>query len=300
MKEAVQIRIIILLGMICALLLGSCTDKEKEQQLSATQTELVQTQKTRDSMEANMIATLDEIDKRIGIIKSQKGYLMFDTGNHGDLMSNSSKKEQILNNIALMNELINDNEVRIDKLRAELKKMGSGNKELHHRIARYEKENKEISDQVADLKTQLDQEKLKTESLTAQNEKLNIEASNQVVMYDNLHTQYTKAEQDAYVAYIAKGKRKDLKKEHVIEKKNLLTLTAPDKLSVDAKNENFEKIDTRTTLQIPLDSKSAKLVTAHDENSYKWCDDPDGTKCLCIVDPHAFWEKSKYLVIETK
>jgi hypothetical protein len=300
MKEAVQIRIIILLGMICAMLLGCTEKKVDEQQFNAVQNELVQTQKTRDSIEAGMIATLDEIDKRIGIIKSQKGYLVFNNSNNGEVMNNSSKKEQILNNIALMNELINDNEVRIDKLRAELKKIGSGNKELHHRIARYEKENKEMSTQIADFKTQLDQEKLKNESLTAENEKLNIEASNQVVMYDNLHTQFAKAEQDAYIAYVAKGKRKELKKEHVIEKKNLRTLTAPDEISHDAKNENFEKIDTRTTLQIPLDSKDAKIVTTHDQNSYKWCDDPDGTKRLCIVDPQAFWGKSKYLVIETK
>ncbi len=168
MKEAVQIRIILLLGMICAMLLGSCTDKEKEQQLSTTQNELVQTQKSRDSIEANMLATLDEIDRRIGIIKSQKGYLVFDNNSVGEKMSNSSKKEQILNNIALMNELINDNEVRIDKLRAELKKMGSGNKELHHRIARYEKENKEMAVQMTDLQTQLEQERKKNENLTAE------------------------------------------------------------------------------------------------------------------------------------
>jgi chromosome segregation ATPase len=286
-----------MLAMICAMLLG-CTHKEDEQHLATVQNELVQTQKSRDSIEANMTATLDEIDKRIGMIKSQKGYLVFD--NTSSDLKHSAKKEQILNNIALMNELINDNENRIDNLRAELKKIGSGNKELKKRIAHYEQENKEIGEQVADLQTQLEQEKGKTERLTAENEKLNIEASNQSVMYDNLHTQYTKAEQDAYVAYVAKGKRKDLKREHVIDKKNILTFTSPDKLSVDAKNENFEKIDTRTTLQIPLESKDAKIVTIHDENSYKWCDDPDGTKRLCIVDPQAFWGKSKYLVIETK
>lgn len=299
MKEAVQMRIIILVAMICAMLLGSCTDKEQEQQLSTTQSELAQTQKSRDSIEASMIATLDEIDKRIGIIKSQKGYLIFDSS-HGEVMKSSSKKEQILNNIALMNELINDNEVRIDKLRAELKKTGSGNKELRKRVERYKKENGEMSEQIAALQVQLDEEKQKNDKLAVENEKLNIEASNQVVMYDNLHTQYVKAEKDAYVAYVAKGKRKDLKRGEVIEKKNLLTLTAPDKINADAKPENFEKIDIRTTLQIPMDSKSAKIVTTHDESSYKWCDDPDGTKCLCIVDPQAFWEKSKYLVVETK
>ena len=77
----------------------------------------------------------------------------------------------------------------------------------------------------------------------------------------------------------------------MIEKKNILTLTAPDKINADAPKENFEKIDTRITLQIPFGTKDAKLVTIHDENSYKWCDESDGTKRLCIMNPQAFWEK---------
>lgn len=296
MKEVIQIKIMILLGMICAMLVG-CTSLDDKEHLMVIQNQLRQTQKSRDSIEANMIAGLNEIDKRIGMIKSQKGYLVFDQARD---LKHHAKKEQILNNIALMNELIMDNENRISKLRSELKKIGSGNKELRVRIERYEKENKEIGEQVADLQTQLQNEKSKNQKLTAENEKLNIEVSNRTIMYDDLRTQYTKAEQDAYVAYVAKGKRNELKKEHVIEKKNLLTLTAPDRLNVNANPENFEKIDTRTTLQIPLNSKDAKIVTIHNENSYKWCDDSDGTKRLCIVDPHAFWEKSKYLVIEIK
>jgi len=298
MKEAIKIKIIILMGILGAMLLG-CEPKEKEDpQVTAVKNELAQTERTRDSLEAGMTATLDEINKRIGMVKSQKNFLVYNY-NSGDV-KNKTKKEQILNNIALMNELIADNETRIDNLRAELKKIGSSNKDLHKRISRYKKENEEIAAEVSDLKVQLDEERVKNDKLTIENEKLNIEASNQVVMYDNLHTQFTKAEQDAYVAYVAKGSRKELKKEKVIEKKNLLTLTAPDMINADAPKENFEKIDTRTTLQIPFGTKDAKLVTIHDQNSYKWCDESDGSKCLCIVDPQAFWGKSKYLVVETK
>ncbi len=294
MKEVIKIKVVLLISFLAVLLL-SCSHKEEEQRLNAVRNELAQTQKTRDSIEATMLLSLDEIDKRIGIIKSQKGYLVFNSQN--DVVN---KKEQILNNIALMDELIGENEKRISKLRAELKRINSGNKELNKRITNYEELNKQIALEVSGLRTQLIEEKAKNEKLADENEGLNIEITNQALMYDNLRVQYNKAEQDAYIAYCVKGTRKQLKKANVIEKKNLLSLAAPDKLSPAANPESFEKIDMRTTLQIPLGSKEAKIVTTHNENSWKWCDESDGTKRLCIVDPQAFWQKSKYLVIETK
>ena len=295
MKEAVKIRIMILLGMILAMLVSCGPDEKELKEQEAIRTELAQTHKNYDSLEKSMISSLDEIDMRIGLIKSQKGYLVFNS-TRSDV---KNKKQEILSNIAVMDELLADNEKRIENLRGELKRIGSNNKGLLKRIKKYEDENKMISDEMGGLRQDLLALREKNDQLTVENEKLNIEVSNQTVMYDNLRTQFTKAEKDAYVAYCKTGTRKELKKANVIEKKNLRTLIAPDQINDDVSPENFEKIDTRTTLQIPLESKDAKIVTTHDEKSYKWCDDPDGTKKLCIVDPELFWGKSKYLVIET-
>lgn len=295
MKEAIKIKIMILLSILTAMLL-SCSPSDKElREQEAIKTELAQTHKNYDSIEKNMVASLDEIDKRINLIKSQKGFLTYNS--RTDV---KNKKQEILNNIAVMDELLADNEKRIENLRGELKKIGSTNKGLHKRILKYEQENKEITEQLTGLRQDLQLEREKNDKLAVENEKLTIEASNQAVMYDNLHTQYTKAEKDAYVAYVKTGSRKDLKKANVIEKKNLRTLIAPDEINSNVTPENFEQIDTRTSLQIPLETKEAKIVTTHDANSYKWCDDNDGKKRLCITDPQVFWEKSKYLVIETK
>jgi hypothetical protein len=296
MKEAIKIKIMILLSILTAMLLGCSPNKEELREQEAIKAELAQTHKEYDSIEKSMMTSLDEIDKRIGLIKSQKGYLVFSKS--GSDVRN--KKEEILNNIAVMDELLADNENRIEKLRSELKRIGSTNKGLKKRILKYEEENKMIADELTGLRQDLIAVREENDKLTVENEKLNIEASNQAVMYDNLQTQYTKAEQDAYVAYVKTGSRKDLKKENIIEKKNLRTLIAPDEINADVKPDNFEKIDTRTALQIPLETKEAKIVTTHDASSYKWCDDTDGKKRLCIVDPQMFWEKSKYLVIETK
>lgn len=295
MKEAIKIKIMLLLSILTAMLL-SCSPNEKElREQEAIKSELAETRKNYDSIEKSMTASLDEIDKRISLVRSQKGFLTYDS--KSDV---KNKKQEILNNIAIMDELLVENENRIEKLRKELKRIGSKNKGLSKRILKYEEENKAITDELTGLRQELLLEREKNDKLAVENEKLNIEVSNQTVMYDNLRTQYTKAEQDAYVAYVKTGSRKDLKKANIIEKKNLRTLIAPDEINADVKPDNFEKIDTRLALQIPLETKDAKIVTTHDANSYKWCDEEDGTKRLCIVDPQMFWEKSKYLVIETK
>lgn len=294
MKEAINGKLIILVSIITTMLL-SCSPNEKElRDQENAKAELAQTRKNYDSIEKSMTASLDEIDKRIGLVRAQKGFLTYSTSDV------KNKKQEILNNIAIMDELLVENENRIEKLRKELKRIGSTNKGLNKRIRKYEDENKAITDEITGLKQELLLEREKNDKLAVEVEKLNIETSNQAVMYDNLHTQYTKAEKDAYVAYVKKGSRKELKKANVIEKKNLRTLIAPDEINSDVTPENFEKIDTRLALQIPIEAKDAKIVTIHDANSYKWCDESDGKKRLCIVDPQAFWEKSKYLVIETR
>ncbi len=292
MKEAIKIKIIILLGILTAMLLSCSVPKEKQE--NAAQDHLAQLQKSRDSIEGVMMVSLDEIDRRIGIIASQKGYLYFNS--RSDV---KDKKEQILSNIAMMDELISDNEKRITKLRTELKRIYSVNKGLDKRIAKYENLNISLALEIKDYKKMLAAEEERNNQLTSENEKLNIEAISQTVTYDNLKTEFNKAEKDAYTAYYVNGTRKELKKAEVIEKKNLLGIGA-DKLNSNVSPEKFEKIDTRTTLEIPVNAKDAKIVTAHNTGSYKWQDEGDGTKLLCITDPEAFWQKSKYLVIEVK
>ncbi|HWY13335.1 MAG TPA: hypothetical protein VN026_18545, partial [Bacteroidia bacterium] len=153
--------------------------------------------------------------------------------------------------------------------------------------------------EINEYKRSLAAEEERNNQLTSENEKLNIDAISQTVTYDNLKTEFNKAEKDAYTAYYVNGTRKELKKAEVIEKKSLLGIGV-DKLNSNASPEKFEKIDTRTTLEIPVNAKDAKIVTAHNAGSYKWQEEGDGTKLLCITDPEAFWQKSKYLVIEVK
>jgi hypothetical protein len=295
MKEAVKMKVIVLFGILAAMFAGCSNKEETEKREAKHHTELMSALDSRDSVEAVMKVSLDEIDRRLELIKKQQGYIAYN--NKRDV---KNKKEEILNNIAMMDELIKQNREEMDKLRDELKAAGSKNKEIRKRIAKYEAMNKSMGLEMEDLRKELIAERERNLELTANNEKLNIELSNQNVVYDNLKTQYTKAESDAYTAYIAKGTRKELKRENVLEKKKLLEVAAADRLNSNAPTENFEKVDTRTTLEIPVSAKDAKIVTSHSKDSYKWIEDEEGMKRLCITDPQEFWQKSKYLVIETK
>ena len=71
------------------------------------------------------------------------------------------------------------------------------------------------------------------------------------------------------------------------------------------KNKDFEadyftKIDIRKTTVIPLNSKSAKLLTSHPAGSFSLLKDSKGEYTLRITSPSDFWNVSKYLVIKVK
>ena len=62
----------------------------------------------------------------------------------------------------------------------------------------------------------------------------------------------------------------------------------------------FTKIDIRSTREVKLYSKSAKLLTAHPSSSYSLTKDAAGQYVLRINDPQTFWSTSKYLVVQVR
>jgi hypothetical protein len=59
------------------------------------------------------------------------------------------------------------------------------------------------------------------------------------------------------------------------------------------------QIDITVTKSIPVNSKSAKLISEHPANSYQFIRDKDKKiVSIEITDPAQFWKISKYAVVE--
>ena len=163
-----------------------------------------------------------------------------------------------------------------------------------------------LKEAINGLKLQLEEKSQAIETLTAQlaekevqittlNEHVEaLTAENSAVKQQHEETKQVAQKQDAELntAWYVFGTSKELKEQNILQKGEVL--------QGNYNKEYFTKIDIRTTRVIPLNSKSAKILTTHPADSYKLMKDSKGEYTLCISENESFWSISKYLVILVK
>jgi hypothetical protein len=102
--------------------------------------------------------------------------------------------------------------------------------------------------------------------------------------------------------FIASGTYKSLKAKGLISKEGgFLGLGKKESLHPDVSDNVFTQVNIRETKSIPVNSKSAKLITEHPSSSYELVRDKDNKiASIDIKDPDQFWKISKYAVVEIK
>lgn len=257
--------------------------REKSEQL-ATQVGLKH-EAEKKAMQDEIDSTMNEIDNRLNLIREQKGMLAVENRS-GD--ARMDKKEHILNNIALMDALLDENAKKIKNLQYKVSKLTKGSKEMEAQLAAMQQRNSELDTEINSLKDLLAKAQQRNDELTK-------EVADKNVAYSDLKTRFDKAEDDAYSVYYIAGTRSSLKKMKITDNSIF-----DREMNSEANPTAFKKVDMRSVTSIPVEAKKAKLVTDHAENSYKWEENADGTKSLSITNPNAFWKTSKFLVIETR
>ena len=115
------------------------------------------------------------------------------------------------------------------------------------------------------------------------------------------NTKISQQTEEMNKAYVVSGTYKDLKEKGLLIKEGgVLGLGKKESLQENSLNDNlFTQVDITKTRTIPVNSKSAKLVTEHPANSYELVkDDADMIAYIEIKDPATFWKISKYAVVE--
>lgn len=285
----------LLIAAATAVLASSCTNKEKEE-AALQQVQVISSSK--DSLENEMVKTMDEINKNLDMIRDKQGMVA-----NTPSAENLSKKEEILHNISLINALLEDNKFKMEQLQKQAKKLGKENnamvkiaKQTKARIEKQEQEIAMLKEQlaqaefkIAELNTKLDEAQMANEVLTSEK---------------NLLTETnTKMDKDLNKAYFTYGTYKELKDKSIIEKTGgFLGVGKKESLaSAFTKNRSsFTELDIREAKSIPIQGKKPKLVTHHPEGSYSWTVGENGYSTLNITKPEEFWSTSKFLVVEVK
>jgi len=283
---------LLLLVAVCVLFFLKYTSDHKEQVgLMETQKSTLTDQITaRDSVINEWILTFDQIEKNLTMIKEKEKII---TMNSTDVEFTKDRKEKILQDIQYINTLLEQNKKKIASLTAQLKKSGGTIKALQTKITELEASMKQSENEISDLKTTLVNKNFEIEQL-------NNEMTTMQTTIDLKTEKINDQTKELNKAFIASGTFKELKAKGIVSKEGgFVGLGKKVSLIENFPDSAFTQIDITATSTIPVNSKSAKLITEHPAGSYELVrDDNNNIISVEIKDPEQFWKISRYAVIQ--
>jgi hypothetical protein len=245
---------------------------------------------SRDSSIGEWVTTFSEIEKNIAIIK-EKEHIISTNSASGEL--SREKKQQIVEDIKYINTLLEQNKKKIASLNSQLSKSGGTIKALQNTIAGLEASVKQSESEIADLKATLLTKKFEIEQLNTEKSELKVAIAQKD---EKINTQTYEMNK----AFYACGTFKQLKAKGLLTKEGgFIGLGKTKTLAASFPDSVFKQIDLTVVKSIPVNSKSAKLISEHPANSYQLIRDKNkNIESIEIKDPALFWKISKYAVVE--
>ena len=243
----------------------------------------------RDNSINEFLADFSAIESNLDSVARKHESIKVSVEKQGELKTTS--KERINQNIAAINELMDQNRQKIAELNRKLKASGGKIKEfekmiqtLNDQLAQKDRELADLNEKLANLNTQVAQLQTTVDTLN------NYTASQSRTIQEQTTALHT--------AYYVVGKSKELQEKKVINRTGgFIGIGKSPSLAPNVDNSNFNKIDYVMTSKIAIDSKSAKIVTSHPADSYKLNTENKKVVSLEITNPEKFWSASKYLVV---
>lgn len=288
MKTNFVVCTITLLAMI---LFSSCQKQKREiEMLNSSKDSIIQVVSEREQVIVDYIASFNDIQERLDSIKAAQKILDVQLSG-SDVEIRKANKDEIINDIMLINNLIEDNKKTISALRSRLKSSNLKSTELQTMI---DNMSRQIEEKDAEIVT-----------LNSKVEKLEINIASLGIKVDSLSrvgeekSATIKKHVDAMnVAYYCFGTLDELVANNIVEKSGgFLGLGRSVKMKEDFNQDYFMKVDIRDFKEILLMSKKAELITTHPNGSYRFTNADDKVEYLYIDKPDEFWKASKYLVV---
>ncbi|MEI6062340.1 MAG: hypothetical protein WCR72_16680 [Bacteroidota bacterium] len=297
---------LLLLMLIPAMLMTMSCNKMKEEnaRLKAKNDSLLALGFQKDTTVMEFVKAFNEIQSNLDSIKLKENIISQNT--KGGTEVQTSAREQITGDINAIYQMLQKNRDMVVSLKAKLKKSESGLAGANIKIAELEKmidnltKSIETKDaEIAELKDQLGKMNIKVQDLGNQVTNLNTNVEN--LSAENKAKQQAIEEKTAALntAYYVVGTTKELKEKKIIDKSGgFIGIGRAKNVSKDFDKTYFTKVDITTLNEIPINKKSAKLLSNHPTSSYKL--EGNGKKSvdkLVILNYSDFWSQSKFLVI---
>lgn len=242
----------------------------------------------KDNELNDLMGTFNEIQQGFDLINEAEGRVnMMRMG-----AENNNSAENIRENMQFIQETLDENKRKIEELQSKLKSSSINSAKLKEAINSLTQQLTEKNAELEKLRAQLAEKDVKIEQLSGT--VTNLQTENAQVKQQRDETAQIARNQDAQLntAWYVFGTSKELKAEGILSKGEVLQGNY---------NKNyFTQIDIRKVNVIPLESKSASILTNHPAGSYTLLKDSKGKYTLRITDVTQFWSVSKYLVVKVK
>lgn len=241
----------------------------------------------------SLLLLMGDIYAGLDSINSQEGLLM--TPGIGD---NVDKRDEIRQNLSAIRLRLQHNKKLLADLEKKAKESGENNKVLQRTIEQLKTRISEQDSKIEELTQKLASANQQITDLTGQVEQKDQEIAEVTQQKESAEAQTVAVENEANKVYYVIGSNKQLKEWGMLQKK---FLGATKIMQGDDINfSKFQTADKRTLTSIPTGAKKVEIKSLNDAKSYRIEGDTDGPKTIVITNPDLFWQKTSYLVIETK
>ncbi len=276
------------LGAVC--LLSSCVRRQVVEQVEVQRDSLEVVVSAKDSLINAVFADINAISENLAQIKSRENLISV----AGEAEGGRRPIEEINNDIAAIDRLLQDNKAKI----ASLQRTSAQLRKANLRIEGLDKMIRDLSGRLTEKTAEVEQLRERLTQMGVEVKTLAEAVAERSAEVENLSGEKAELENQLNTVYYIVGPEKELRDAQIINKQGFIgrTLTANQNGNLDS----FTQADARLLSEIPVGRKKVTVVTPHPEGSYRLETDDKIVTRLVITDPSAFWESSKILIVSYK
>ncbi len=282
-----------------AVLFASCHNYKKDaEQLTIVRDSLTHEAAVKDSSIVEFLTDFNEILVTLDSIKKVEKLVTVQSARGKEM--NYRQKKLILEDIALLNKLIQENKDQIARLQKKLNNanykisnLNSVIEELEQLVSNLERQVNQKNTEIAELSSEVN--KL-TKNITQLNQKISVIETESAAKTSTIEQQKLELNK----AYFAFGTIKELRDNNVVERSGgVVGIGRSTAIKEDFNRDYFTEIDIREVGFIPLNMKKAEVVSVHALGSFH-ISGVNQADTLYIDNKEEFWKASKFLVVVTR
>jgi chromosome segregation ATPase len=274
---------------------ASCVENSSKYKAVVAQRDSLAIEKqATDSNYTKTLAILNDIDAGFSEINQNESQMKVNLkGTEG---TTASRKARIGAQMQQIKESMEKNKAKIAELQKLANKKGKANGKLLETIKQLQTQMDEKTTQIQSLQAELDQKNIK---ITELNTTVDVQTKNiadQQNVMDQQKTTIKGQDTDLNTVWYCIATSKKLKEEKIVSAGGLFKSAKV--MDNEFDKSAFTQIDLRSLSSIPTNSKKAKILSLHPQNSYKLVIGADKKITIEISNPSKFWSVSKYLVVQ--